>query len=370
MDQVTVPALWVVKAPNAKKSRKIAERRGRTREYLAHLAAEEAELEKRMRENVCERARFKDFRVEGIFTNRARGLVLCVTRIADYMTFVLKCQRKSNFPCEKTRANAIFEKKLHLAVDCMFIINAEIAFQDEHFLYLGMPPARWGDLFRFTYEYRISETTLKYVAAQLIIGIEYLHACRIIHRGLKPANFLLFSDLYIKIGDLSHAKKVTDRTYSYVGTAEYVAPEIETSHGYGRSVDWWSLGVSLYEILYRRHPFHVDETDTAWSIAAKRRWALTFPLGNPKSSVNKFLRKLLSERPSARLGTFAGGVMDVKNHRWFSDICFFDLIDRDVVFSTDIVRPRLGRTPETSSESDEDDSSSEASDEWHDFEDY
>lgn len=80
------------------------------------------------------------------------------------------------------------------------------------------------------------------------MGFEYLHAKEIIYRDLKPENLLLDSQGHIKITDFGFAKFVPDQTWTLCGTPDYLAPEIIQSKGYGKSVDWWALGVLIYEV--------------------------------------------------------------------------------------------------------------------------
>lgn len=83
----------------------------------------------------------------------------------------------------------------------------------------------------------------------MILAIEYLHSMNIAYRDLKPENILIDRHGHIKITDFGFAKRVLDRTWTVCGTPDYLAPEIIRSQGYTKAVDWWSLGILIYEML-------------------------------------------------------------------------------------------------------------------------
>ena len=188
----------------------------------------------------------------------------------------------------------------------------------------------------------MDEWTLKYATGQMILGIEYLHAAKVIHRDLKPGNIFIFDDSYVKIADLGMAKQLENGlAYSMFGEYIYHAPEMSKLGGYGSAVDWWSLGLIVFQLLYNRHALkHPDghprgpETDEniVWNIE-------NIPPDNvdKESRVNKFITALLMKQPKPRLG--ARGPEGVKNHNWFEGISFFHLIDKTVIFNQESMVP-------------------------------
>ena len=89
----------------------------------------------------------------------------------------------------------------------------------------------------------------------MVLALEYLHSYCIAYRDLKPENILISHIGYLKLGDFGFAKIVKDRTFTICGTPDYIAPEVLISKGHNAAVDWWSLGVLIYEMISGRTPF-------------------------------------------------------------------------------------------------------------------
>ncbi|WAR27384.1 KAPC3-like protein [Mya arenaria] len=107
-----------------------------------------------------------------------------------------------------------------------------------------------GEVFSYLRNYgRFSNSMANFFASEIVSALEYLHSRSIVYRDLKPENLLLDRDGHLKITDFGFAKKLLDRTWTLCGTPEYLAPEIILSKGYNKAVDWWALGILLYEMI-------------------------------------------------------------------------------------------------------------------------
>lgn len=155
----------------------------------------------------------------------------------------------------------------------------------------------------------------------------YLHCQNVIYRDLKPENILLDAEGHIRITDFGFAKQISDRTWTLCGTPEYLAPEIIQSKGHGKPVDWWALGILIYEMLAGYPPFY-DETHVGTYeriLAGKVRCPRHFD-----SAAKELVKGLLVVDRTRRLGNLKGGADDIKNHRFFKGIDWRGLLRRTV----------------------------------------
>lgn len=157
----------------------------------------------------------------------------------------------------------------------------------------------------------------QFYAAEVILAIQYLHERNIIYRDLKPENILLSRDGHIRLTDFGFAKIVPESTWTLCGTPDYLAPEIVMSRGYGRAVDWYAVGVLIYEMLLGAPPFYNENQMKLYENIVHQ--PVKFPHGFDPVA-RDLLEGLLDKNPVKRLGSLVGGVEDIKRHAWFRDV--------------------------------------------------
>ncbi|CAM2096656.1 unnamed protein product [Caretta caretta] len=210
------------------------------------------------------------------------------------------------------------EKSVLKEVNHPFLIRLFWTYHDERFLYMLMEYVPGGELFSYLRNMgRFNNSTGLFYSAEIICAIEYLHSKEIVYRDLKPENILLDKEGHIKLTDFGFAKKLVDRTWTLCGTPEYLAPEVIQSKGHGRAVDWWALGILIFEMLSGFPPFFDDNPFGIYQkiLAGK----IDFPR-HLDLYVKDLIKKLLVVDRTRRLGNMKNGADDVKRHRWFRSI--------------------------------------------------
>ncbi|KAK3763215.1 hypothetical protein RRG08_052550 [Elysia crispata] len=218
------------------------------------------------------------------------------------------------------------EKSILSCISHPFIVNLTWWHKDQTFLYMLMEYVPGGELFSYLRSAgRFSSAAGNFFASEIIVALDYLHSKSIVYRDLKPENLLLDRDGHLKITDFGFAKIVDDRTWTLCGTPEYLAPEIILSKGHNKAVDWWSLGILIYEMLVGYPPYYAENPFGIYEkiIAGKTEWPRHIDL-----VAKDLIKKLLIPDRTRRLGNMKNGSEDIKRHKWFKGQDWDDVLNR------------------------------------------
>jgi serine/threonine protein kinase len=259
----------------------------------------------------------KDLETLGTLGKGSFGHVTLVKwkKSPDGETFALKAVSKAQIVETGQQGHIMSEKKVMSTMKHPFLVCLHATFKDADRLYFLLDPILGGELFTILRKRRyFSEDTARFYAAHVVDAFQYMHDRDTVYRDLKPENLLLDSDGYMKVTDFGFAKKLRGRTWTLCGTPDYLAPEIVGSRGHGKGVDYWTLGVLIYEMLASFPPFY-DE-DPMKTYAKIMHGKIKYPSHFSKEAVS-LVKKLLNRKPTKRLGVVKGGAKNIKDHAWF-----------------------------------------------------
>ncbi|KAJ3288335.1 Serine/threonine kinase [Rhizoclosmatium sp. JEL0117] len=271
-----------------------------------------------------------DFNLLAVLGKGNFGKVMLAEEKLTKKHYAIKVLKKDfvieNDESESTRS----EKRVFLAANLErfpFLVNLHSCFQTETRLYFVMEFVSGGDLMWHIQHERFSEKRARYYACEVLLALEYFHKNNITYRDLKLDNILLTLEGHIKIADYGLCKENMPygaTTATFCGTPEFMAPEILKEKPYTRAVDWWALGVLIYEMILGQSPFPGDGEDQIFD--AILHDDVLFP-GNMNKDAVDILKKLLTKDPTMRLGSTPRDSEDIKSHPYFKDVNWSDVLN-------------------------------------------
>ena len=262
------------------------------------------------------------------------GLVFLIRYKDEF--FALKICAKAYIISRRFELYLINEKLIQNSLgDFPFLIKFHRSFKDENLVFFLMDYVNGKDLSTLFYSQQapFSSDIARFYIAQLILTIEYLHSKKIVHRDIKLNNILVDQYGYIKLIDFGIAKFLTsNRTFTIVGTPHYMAPEIIMGKGYDYSVDYWAIGICLFEMLFGRLPFGDNTEDpievysqiiSSKLVIEKKR---LMDLSNGTNGTIDFIQKILNKDASKRINP-----KEVKEHPWYNGFDWDKLLKKEMI---------------------------------------
>ena len=241
------------------------------------------------------------------------------------MSYALKTVHRSIIKECNIFKNLCLERRILMQIDHPFVVKLVKTFKDSDRIYFLMELVQGIDLFDVMRQVdQINESIAAFYIACLALIFEHLHERNIIYRDLKPENVMVDEEGYTKLIDFGTANIINERTYTVVGTAHYMAPEVIKGTGYGLEADYWSLGVILYELVMNSVPFGEGETDPYKIYSLVLESKLQLP-PNANIQCKGLIEKLLNKNPALR-----GNIESLKKNEWFIGIDWDQLLSKQV----------------------------------------
>ncbi|KAI4169830.1 MAG: hypothetical protein LQ343_005379 [Gyalolechia ehrenbergii] len=296
-----------------------------------------------------------DFTIQRTLGTGSFGRVHLVQSKHNQRFYAVKVLKKAQVVKMKQVEHTNDERKMLQKVKHAFLVTLWGTFQDSKNLYMVMDFVEGGELFSLLRKSQVSQIdyyshyhqfysldeylcslnkkrfpnpVAKFYAAEVTLALDYLHSRHIIYRDLKPENLLLDRHGHLKITDFGFAKEVPDITWTLCGTPDYLAPEVVSSKGYNKSVDWWSLGILIFEMLCGFTPF--------WDAGSHMKIYENILKGKVKyppyihPDAQDLLQRLITPDLTKRLGNLHAGSKDVMDHAWFAEVTWERLERKDI----------------------------------------
>ncbi|KAI9704347.1 MAG: hypothetical protein M1836_007209 [Candelina mexicana] len=277
-----------------------------------------------------------DFTILKLIGKGTFGQVYQVRKKDTQRIYAMKVLSKKVIVQKKEVAHTLGERNILVRTamaDSPFIVGLKFSFQTPTDLYLVTDYMSGGELFwHLQREGRFLEARAKFYIAELILALEHLHGYDIVYRDLKPENILLDANGHVALCDFGLSKAnltKNDTTNTFCGTTEYLAPEVLLDdHGYTKMVDFWSLGVLVFEMCCGWSPFYADDTQQMYKNIAFGK--VRFPKEIMSNEGRNFVKGLLNRNAKHRLGAI-NDAEELKAHPFFANIDWVALKKKDVV---------------------------------------
>lgn len=317
----------------------LADSRVKTNTSVSRPRAGSLQVDKPKQNAVAKRAaitsiiNLNSFRLLSVLGRGHFGKVILSQHKTSGEYFAIKALKKGDILHREEVESLMSEKRIFEIINRghhPFLINLFACFQTPEHVCFVMEYANGGDLMMHIHQEVFNETRACFYAACVVLGLQFLHEHKIIYRDLKLDNLLLDTEGYLKMADFGLCKEGVgygDRTGTFCGTPEFLAPEVLLEPTYTRAVDWWGLGVLIYEMLVGESPFPGDVEEEIFE--AITRDEVKYPRYLTQESIT-IMRRLLRKNVDRRLGSSERDAEDVKKQAFFRNVDWDGLLKKRV----------------------------------------
>lgn len=244
-------------------------------------------------------------------------------------TYALKILSKSTIVESGLEDHVLTEKTIMEELNHPFILTFHCGMQDDKYIYFLLEVLLGGELFKFLRaETQFPESWSRFYSASVVLAFCELHERKIAYRDLKPENLVLDTNGFLKLVDFGLAKKVnTGKTWTLCGTPDYLAPEVILNEGHDWAVDYWALGVLIYEMTAGSPPFYADDPMEVYEKILSGHVSIP---NHFSRGLSDLVKKLLRTYQSKRLGRTKGGTAAIMKHKWFSGFDWKELTKKNM----------------------------------------
>jgi serum/glucocorticoid-regulated kinase 2 len=288
----------------------------------------------------------EDFDIMKVIGRGALGKVVLVQERASKKIYAMKILKKAAVYDKHQVEHVRLEREIMETFQHPFLVGLRFAFQNENRLYLVMDFYKGGELyFHLQRKKKFVEDEVRTMAGEIALGLGHLHSIGYAYRDLKPENILMDEKGHVVLTDFNTVRKFErddERAYSFIGTPEYMAPEVIKCTGHTTAVDWWCLGVLLFELTCGVTPFVSNSIDSIYEKILSKN-PIKFPPRMSEELVD-LISKLLVHDPDKRLGSGPEDVEEIKKHPFFRSLKWDRVLAKETI---PVYRPPLEKSADS-----------------------